>query len=77
MSVTKHEGCSDEFFMGMEAGIRKYAWWKDGFEQVGSCGTSLTTALRNLDTEYGRQCAHRRTHDMDGVPYCTRCGVSP
>lgn len=61
---------------GVEEGIRKYAWWKDGAEFVGTCGTSLTTALRNMDEEAGVTCWHPTTHDVDGVEYCLRCGVA-
>lgn len=36
-------------FSGMQAsfedGLREYAWWKDGMEYVGSCGTTLKEAI--------------------------------
>ncbi len=31
---------------GIETGIRRYAWWKDGVQYVGSCGTTLEKALQ-------------------------------
>ena len=34
---------------GMEAGVRAYAWWKDGVQYVGTSGTTLTEALATLD----------------------------
>jgi len=61
---------------GIEEGLRRFAWWKDGRENVGTCGTSLMTAIRDLDKEYGFKCPHRKTHDDDGCEYCSRCGIS-
>jgi hypothetical protein len=34
---------------GIEDALRKYAWWKNGVQYVGSCGTTLEEAL----AEYG------------------------
>jgi hypothetical protein len=28
-----------------EEGVRNWAWWKDGVEYVGTCGTTLKNAL--------------------------------
>lgn len=30
---------------GYIEGLRAYAWWKDGVEYVGSCGTTLKQAI--------------------------------
>lgn len=30
------------------AGLREYAWWKDGVQYVGSCGTTLEQAIRRV-----------------------------
>lgn len=30
---------------GWEAGIREFAWWADGVQYVGTCGTTLESAL--------------------------------
>lgn len=38
-----------EYKRGLEAGIREYAWWKDGEQFVGTCGKTLQQAL--ADTE--------------------------
>ena len=32
-----------------EEGLRAYAWWKDGIQYVGSCGTTLKEALKEND----------------------------
>ena len=34
---------------GYEAGLRAYAWWKEGTEYVGSCGTTLKQALKQAE----------------------------
>jgi hypothetical protein len=64
------------YIQGMEAGIRRFAWWEDGRQMVGTCGTSLMTALRDLDFEYKQTCPHERFEDDDGVEYCGRCGIA-
>jgi hypothetical protein len=39
------------FKAGMKAGIRLFAWWKDGTQYVGTCGTTLEKALKEIDNE--------------------------
>lgn len=34
---------------GVEEGIRRYAWWKDGVQYVGTCGTTLKDALKAVE----------------------------
>ena len=34
---------------GVREGIRRYAWWKDGIQYVGSCGGTLRDALQELE----------------------------
>lgn len=36
----------DSYWQGFRAGIREYAWWKEGVQYVGSCGTTLEEALK-------------------------------
>lgn len=33
---------------GLAEGIRRFAWWKDGCQYVGTCGTRLADALKDL-----------------------------
>ena len=66
---------SREYWQGVEDGMRRYAWWKDGTEYVGTCGKSLKQAIRELDKEAGRDCPHN-FRDVDMVPYCMRCGIA-
>jgi len=33
---------------GYREGLTAYAWWKDGVQYVGSCGTTLKDALKEL-----------------------------
>ena len=39
------------FHAGMIEGVRLYAWWKDGVQYVGSCGTTLTEAVERIKKE--------------------------
>lgn len=34
---------------GVIAGMRRFAWWKDGVEYVGSCGTTLKKAVEDVN----------------------------
>jgi hypothetical protein len=44
----------DIFYAGQIDGLTRYAWWKDGVQYVGSCGTTLKDALWELELErYG------------------------
>jgi hypothetical protein len=37
---------------GILEGIRLFAWWKDGVQYVGSCGTTLEHALKEVPADY-------------------------
>lgn len=63
------------YWAGVEAGMRRYAWWKDGREHVGTCGNTLTTAINDMDKETGVPCWHPGFRHDDGVEYCIRCGL--
>jgi len=39
------------YWSGIRDGVKKYAWWKDGEQQVGTCGTTLKQALEGIDAE--------------------------
>ena len=41
-----------QFLLGRKDGIWRFAWWKDGVQYVGSCGTTLKKALEELDRDY-------------------------
>lgn len=34
-----------EFLRGVIAGLTAFAWWKDGTQYVGTCGTTLKAAI--------------------------------
>ena len=34
---------------GLEEGLRMFAWWKDGVQYVGTCGTTLAEALKEIN----------------------------
>ena len=35
------------------AGMKRFAWWKDGVEMVGTCGTTLAKASKEVLAEAG------------------------
>lgn len=39
------------YFDGRRDEARRWAWWKDGEQQVGTCGTTLRKALAEIDEE--------------------------
>jgi hypothetical protein len=42
------------YYNGIREGIEQYAHWKDGVQYVGSCGTTLSDALKRIDSEEKR-----------------------
>jgi hypothetical protein len=45
----KHGGGYGDYTRGLKEGVRMYAWWKDGTQRVGTCGTTLKHALELID----------------------------
>ncbi len=41
---------------GYKDGLTAYAWWKDGIEYVGTCGTTLKEALKHLNRLRAMRC---------------------
>jgi hypothetical protein len=41
----------DVFYDGLVEGFKRWAWWKDGTQWVGSCGTTLLTAIEEAKKE--------------------------
>lgn len=37
------------FWQGARQGLRLYAWWKDGVEYIGTRGTTLRQALKDVE----------------------------
>jgi len=35
---------------GIIAGLTQFAWWKDGVQYVGTCGTTLKQAIQDTET---------------------------
>lgn len=42
------------YLRGLTSGYQNYAWWKDGTQWVGSCGTRLQTVLLTISKELER-----------------------
>lgn len=43
------------FRRGLIEGIKKYAWYKDGVQYVGTAGQTLKQALAEIDSEHGQK----------------------
>lgn len=43
------------YYEGKREGIRTYAWWKEGSQQVGTTGCTLREALEKIDNEERRR----------------------
>lgn len=41
-------GSLDEYERGYIEGLTAYAWWKDGVQYVGTCGTTLQAAINDF-----------------------------
>lgn len=39
------------YWQGVREGVWRYAWWKDGIQEVGTTGTSLKQAYAKIDIE--------------------------
>lgn len=42
------------YYNGIREGIEQYAHWRDGVQYVGTCGTTLKKALKDIDAEEQR-----------------------
>jgi len=46
-----NHGESSAYWDGVRDGLRRFAWWKDGTEYVGTCGTTLKEAVEQTHIE--------------------------
>ena len=46
-----NEALQMAYIRGFLDGLREYAWWKDGEQQVGTCGTTLVEAIATAKLE--------------------------
>ena len=56
-SKTKHQEQLDEiarlaYYRGYLHGLEAYAWWQDGIQRVGACGTTLEAAKMQAKQTY-------------------------
>ena len=40
------------YLEGFIDGLREFAWWKDGQQYVGTCGTTLADAIKTARANY-------------------------
>lgn len=45
---------TEAYYNGIREGIEQYAWWRDGVQYVGTTGTTLKDALKQIDSEEKR-----------------------
>lgn len=55
-------GKTPDFIEGFTAGLRAFAWWKDGEQQVGSCGTTLKSVIADI---YNYEQSHPRNYKAE------------
>ena len=44
-----HEIILISYYNGIKDGVRRFAWWKDGIQYVGTCGNTLANALKEIE----------------------------
>lgn len=42
----------DTYKRGLIEGVTRFAWWKDGTQYVGTCGTTLKEAIAEIEKEF-------------------------
>lgn len=42
------ENKSKEYYIGVLVGLKAFAWWKDGVQYVGTCGTTLESQEKQV-----------------------------
>jgi len=50
--TNEEKAIREAFIAGLKSGITRYAWWKDGKQEVGTCGHTLKQALEKVDREF-------------------------
>ena len=51
------------YYNGIREGIMQFAHWKDGVQYVGTCGTTLKSALKHIDEEEKRALELLKDHN--------------
>ena len=46
-----------QYFSGLREGLRMFAWWKDGVEYLGTCGTKLKDIQKEMDEKEAKAIA--------------------
>ena len=47
-----NEAIQAAWLAGHIDGLKAYAWWKDGVQYVGTCGTTLAQAIEEAEKQY-------------------------
>lgn len=49
--ITLQKTQMDAYYEGVRAGVKEYAYWKDGIEYVGTIGKTLKQAIEQIDRD--------------------------
>lgn len=52
------------YFVGVRDGLKRFSWWRDGVQYVGTCGTTLHKALEETN-ERERTVLQNLLHEQD------------
>jgi hypothetical protein len=55
------------YYQGLREGLKRYAWWRDGVQYVGSCGRTLKHALAEVDLEERDEVAAANLRGVEGL----------
>ena len=73
-----NEALQTAWLKGYIEGLRAYAWWKDGVQYVGTCGTTLKEAIEDAEREYAVQTEDdREDRALDALIVAAMRGIEP
>jgi len=51
MVIVTDDFRSRHYKRGLREGLTRFAWWRDGVQYVGTCGTTLEAALKEVGND--------------------------
>ena len=49
--IRAQQKADEAYRQGLREGMTRFAWWRDGVQYVGTCGTTLKEALEEIENE--------------------------
>ena len=64
------------YYDGIIEGLTRYAWWKDGVQYVGTCGSTLRQAIADVEAERQPDTKEEKipSPNKAKVQICPECG---